>query len=333
MRRSTVIILISIALGACIPVPIPLPQQEPDEFDRAEWLIDIGKSTKAEVIEILGEPEWEDPRDRSLYYSGEVAGSLLGCVVMDPDNPVITGLPACYFRPAQDWWIKVALNENDVVTSVETKMEEEAEAAIREIKIEELYLKAEAGDRAAALVLASEFDDITFLGELAQEGDIEFAIWLANRGDIEPLRKIAEQDIARAQWTMYFLLQEDPKRVAEAVGWLCRAAARNHKYAQVRLGYVNRETVWRDWLDRPSTTYGIALAWLHSKGFMPDNRVAYMWYTLAEANGEQYARYALDSLTTHMTSEEILQAEQMVRDWKPGDCPSKEHRLEPRGET
>ena len=30
-----------------------------------------------------------------------------------------------------------------------------------------------------------------------------------------------------------------------------------------------------------------------------------------------------------MTPDEITQAQQMVRDWKPGDCPSAVHRLGP----
>jgi hypothetical protein len=34
-----------------------------------------------------------------------------------------------------------------------------------------------------------------------------------------------------------------------------------------------------------------------------------------------------------MTESDLAQAEQMVRDWKPGDCPSAEHRLGPPSET
>ena len=62
MWRMIVIVLLSVALGACIVIP----GQDPEEFSHAEKSIQIGKSTKAEVLEVLGEPEWENTKAGSL---------------------------------------------------------------------------------------------------------------------------------------------------------------------------------------------------------------------------------------------------------------------------
>ncbi len=47
-----------------------------------------------------------------------------------------------------------------------------------------------------------------------------------------------------------------------------------------------------------------------------------MWYTLAISNGDESA---LDDRIYYvaelLTETEVAQAEQMARDWKPGDCP------------
>ena len=60
-----------------------------------------------------------------------------------------------------------------------------------------LEVQAEAGDRAAALVLASEFDDLTYLKALAKEGDREAILLLARKsaesGNCEAAHTIAEE--------------------------------------------------------------------------------------------------------------------------------------------
>ncbi len=58
-----------------------------------------------------------------------------------------------------------------------------------------------------------------------------------------------------------------------------------------------------------------------------------MWYVLADSNGDSNASDGREFVKADMTPEDIVQAEQMVRDWKPGDCPSAEHRLGPSGKT
>jgi hypothetical protein len=77
-----------------------------------------------------------------------------------------------------------------------------------------------------------------------------------------------------------------------------------------------------------------SIEWLREDiGVRPDDHVAYMWYTLAGANGSPVALHLREYVARDMTSTDITKAEQMTRDWKPGDCPSAEHRLGMPGET
>ena len=44
---------------------------------------------------------------------------------------------------------------------------------------------------------------------------------------------------------------------------------------------------------------------------------AYMWYSLAAANGDSYGAKRKDSLAEEMTSEQVSEAERLVAGWQP----------------
>ncbi len=53
-----------------------------------------------------------------------------------------------------------------------------------------------------------------------------------------------------------------------------------------------------------------------------------MWYTLAITNGDKSALTVRDyHVAKTLSDNEIAQANQMAREWKPGDCPSADSRL------
>lgn len=58
-----------------------------------------------------------------------------------------------------------------------------------------------------------------------------------------------------------------------------------------------------------------------------DDRVAYMWYRLAEENKALGAIEGRQHMSTRLSHEELIEAEQMAHDWKPGQCPSP-HKVE-----
>lgn len=104
---------------------------------------------------------------------------------------------------------------------------------------------------------------------------------------------------------------------AAAWGWLCKAADKGYKKAQEEVGYWHNETNWKR--DRPL----LESLWLRKSGIQADNRVAYMWYKVA-ANGNPDKLRTIDGLFSgKLTEDEIAEADEMTRNWKPGQCPTR----------
>lgn len=213
-----------------------------------------------------------------------------------------------------------------------------------------LEASAAQGDRVAIFALAREFDESLYLIAPAEQGDVEAAIELARiTGDTRLLEKAAsEGDLAAARalaathgiyaplttlasldshkvsgnpnaaWGLFKDLYPSSRVEEEVVAWkaLCMAAAMNHPAAQSEVGYWHRTDVWENLMD------GRAVS-LRTADFKPDNRLAYMWYTLAAENGDSDAvRHREYVISADMTPRQIMEAEQMARNWKPGDCPN-----------
>jgi hypothetical protein len=155
----------------------------------------------------------------------------------------------------------------------------------------------------------------------ARQGDVEATIALAEiSGNLGPLQVLARKGNPTAAYALYEKLSREPKAIADAWKWLCKIANESNGEAQTQVGYWQRTSVWQlSGDDRINS--------LEDIGIKPDNRVAYMWYTLADSNGDSTSNAQREYIIADMTPDEIVQAEQMVRDWKPGDCPSTEHRL------
>jgi TPR repeat protein len=47
---------------------------------------------------------------------------------------------------------------------------------------------------------------------------------------------------------------------------------------------------------------------------------AYLWYSLAYANGSEVASYRMDDIVKGMSSEQLVLAKKMVEEWEPGMC-------------
>jgi hypothetical protein len=52
-----------------------------------------------------------------------------------------------------------------------------------------------------------------------------------------------------------------------------------------------------------------------------DDRIAYLWFLLAEKGGALGAQEGLDYLSSRLSQKQIAEAEQMAREWEPGNCP------------
>ncbi len=214
-----------------------------------------------------------------------------------------------------------------------------------------LRVLAKQGDKNAAYALASEFQDPSALRAFAEQGDRVAAAELliltgksfqplqemAENGDLadaialaqyaknpEPLKSLAENGNLSAAYALYQHLRLRGDTTVTAWHWLCSAANADYAIAQAEIGSWFRSAtgeIWEDWSE-------FSLDLLRYAGIDQDNVIAYMWYTLAITNGDKSALTVRDyHVAKTLSDNEIAQANQMAREWKPGDCPSADSRL------
>jgi len=95
--------------------------------------------------------------------------------------------------------------------------------------------------------------------------------------------------------------------------WLCKAADMGYENAQLEVAYWHRENSWK--IAKPHRR-----EWIREAGIQADDRIAYLWYTLA-AKGDDKRLQIRDYLFSETLYEkEIAEAKDMVRNWKPGQC-------------
>jgi uncharacterized protein len=159
------------------------------------------------------------------------------------------------------------------------------------------------------------------------------------RGDyataLRLLRPLVDQDNADAQdalAVMYFVGQGVPQNRAEAVRLYRLAAEQGNAHAQDTLGfaYLDGVEVQQNyaeavkWFSRAADQGSIDaqfnLGQMYELGTgVPQNYVvAYMWFSLVSAPGDRpYASESRNRVATHLTSEQINEAQKLTRDWKP----------------
>ena len=158
------------------------------------------------------------------------------------------------------------------------------------------------------------------------------------RGDyttaMRELRPLAERGLAAAQFNLGLLYangQGLPKDDAQARQWWEKAAVQGHAEAQANLGVLlvyarggpqdYKMAVY--WL-RLSANQGndlaqrkLGLMYERGDGVPQDYVQAYMWYKLGAASGVKAGIVLLDALAIRMTSDQLVEAHKLVREWKP----------------
>ncbi len=199
-------------------------------------------------------------------------------------------------------------------------------AATKKLPVDVLYdelardLTRLYGDREAAFEMARRHGVPKFIRTLAEQGDTEAAIELARIfEETSPLQKLAKSGDAGIAYETYEVTVMIPGHASDSRKWLCKAANEGHVEAQMELGYRHRSAVWKT-----SLADNIRMQNLREAGFNPDDRIAYMWYTLAAASAEtndlalKRRRYVMKD----MADKEIAEAKRMIQAWKPGQCPA-----------
>ena len=135
----------------------------------------------------------------------------------------------------------------------------------------------------------------------ALAGALEDCAAAHNRRDyaaaVQLCRPLAEHGDARAQLSlggMYYNGQGVQQDYPEAAKWTRRAAEQGYTPAQADLG---------------------VLYW-NGQGVPQDVVLAYMWLSLAAAHEPDAVRKR-DLAASQMTSDEIAEAQRLVREWKP----------------
>ncbi len=190
---------------------------------------------------------------------------------------------------------------------------------------------AESGDLAAATLLATYKKDFGPLRSSVESGNSEGAGFFADEfDDYSYLENLDDRENAIAAYMLYKRhkhLSRDEKVTTEYWRLLCNAANWGYMKAQTEIGVWHQQNTWFH-LDQQSRDE------LEEIGVRPDNQIAYMWFAVAEARGATAAQLPNPGWRASvLTADERAQAEQMARDWKPGDCPSKEHRFGQAEET
>lgn len=145
---------------------------------------------------------------------------------------------------------------------------------------------------------------------------------------------LAKQGHAAAQYNLGLLYangQGVPKDDAQARQWYEKAAVQGHAAAQVNLGSLfdygrgvpqdfKMAVRWyRRSADQGNDLAQRRLGLLYERGDgVPQDYVqAYMWYKLGAANGGKSGALLRDALAIRMTSDQLVEAQKLVLEWKP----------------
>ena len=159
---------------------------------------------------------------------------------------------------------------------------------------------------------------------------------------IEKYTRAAEAGHAEAQYRLATIYQNEKEGEgvahdnALAVRWYRKAAVGGHIEAQNRLGlmYANGRGIPQDdeeavrWYRKAAaaghalTQYYLALRYQNGKGVPQDHVQAHRWFSLAVAHAtsektKKRAAKRRDAVAQTMSPQEIADAEQLAREWKP----------------
>ena len=159
-----------------------------------------------------------------------------------------------------------------------------------------------------------------------------------HRGDyataLREWQPLAKQGDAVAQYYLGLLYangQGVPKDDAQARQWYEKAAVQGHVDAQVNLGMLfdygrggpqDFKMAVRWYLRSANQGNELAqrklgLLYERGDGVQQDFVQAYMWYKLGAASGVKAGIVLRDALAIRMTSDQLLEAQQLAREWRP----------------
>jgi uncharacterized protein len=194
-----------------------------------------------------------------------------------------------------------------------------AEPSRNDITIQDLTIRAQAGDKTATRQLAEAYylgrgveQDIARAAQLyerlAKQGDawaqtivgLMYARGYGVEKNLDSARKwwslAAAQDEPGAQYNLAVLYSEGrgvPNDNAQAAQWYTRAATRGHIQAQYNLG----------------------LCYFEGRGVSKDLIRSYYWLAVAAQQGDETARAMLPKVAAQMTEAQVREAQAEAKEW------------------
>lgn len=193
-------------------------------------------------------------------------------------------------------------------------------AAPAKVNVEDLRIRADAGDRGATRQLAEMY----YVGRGGVEQNFaEAARWY---------EKLAKQGDARAQTSLGLMYARGygvPKNLETARRWWSFAASQNDPGAQFNLGliYSRGEGVAEDlpqaaqWYNRAAVRghvqaqHNLGMLYHGGLGVERDPVRAYYWVKVAALQGDDVAQDSLKVVAQGMSADQIRQAEEQAEEW------------------
>jgi len=176
------------------------------------------------------------------------------------------------------------------------------------------------------------------LEELASSGDLQASVDLYQiSGILRPLEQLAESGDPIAVG----MLKNDPRGPARMVGGLSRREILEREEqgdpdpdAQLQVYYDPNEDTRHIWLCRaadngnPEARYRLAVLYESgAEGLAENSLQAQVWYTLATYSGHRWGYTNARRLAGSAPSSESIQLQELLREWRPGQCENQLHSL------
>jgi len=138
---------------------------------------------------------------------------------------------------------------------------------------------------------------------------------LHEKETLKLLLESAETGEPESQYEVFLSMRNAYIEPVSAWKWLCKAADLGYENAQIEVAYWHRESNWE-------FAQSDRIEWLHKANIRADDRIAYLWYTLASNGDDKRLRIRNNLFSETLSKKEIAEAKDLVRNWKPGQCPT-----------
>ena len=297
--RVSLFSLVLVTLAACYVPPVWDIGDAVNSVDE----IEEGKTTRAEVLDLLGEPDSGNV-DSSIYqYSGKHSDGFYLLVIPSPGG--IAGGGGGLID--EDLWlVTIYFDEKDVVQAACTSEDDADERQVCDRKVAQL--------RERDLRELREEFSVARLGATREQ--VEDVLGKPNEIVDDAMVHVYRHQRASANDVRYVTYGPD--------GTVTRAetAAQRH---EERMRLVAEKLLARAQCGDTDAQFAVGSQYRSGRGSFPRDQIeAVRWLELASRQGHETAAVRLKQVRKDMAPEQISEGERLMADWEPKDCTAKE---------